>query len=374
MKINANKSKSTVFEKNESTIDCDVYTGDERIEQVKEFAYLDSDNKYNKGIKRKISPAYPEQPAPVSDPEMAVEINPTREPTKRSTATNPSKESDSEQSDDSSITSQWGVVEKPDKSTANEAANNKKKKSDEADDTISTTPSTPRGPKPSTVFVQNKDRWTETKTVVDFKNLQNLLVTQSYAHYTYGLKEDREIKAVLREVPKEISIEDVEKNLRAKNIPVQAVYCIFNRSRELLDLVLVTGTAKANDREKETAFFKIKSVCSFPKLKAEQPYKLRELSRQYHNCQSYRHSSKHCFNSARCVKCLENHGPAQYMRCPRAPKRAPAPAKTAPRLTPALAISVILSYARAAAGPRSAPPTAKQTQSSTTDNLNSPCR
>ncbi|GBP97659.1 Nucleic-acid-binding protein from transposon X-element [Eumeta japonica] len=248
---------------------------------------------------------------------------------------------------------------------------------DEADVTAPPNPA-PRGTKPPPMFVQNKDRWTElrkkcadknihfsqarnsaqglklqAKTVADFRNLQNLLVTQKFAFHTYSLKEEREIRVVLRGVP-----------ILSQNLPVQSVRRIQNRFHEPLDLVLVSGTAEANDKATKVAFFKIRSVCSLSGVKAEQPRK-RALPGQCHNCQSYGHSSRHCFHSARCVKCLGDHGTAQCTRNKdtdephrsRRPRRAERPR----------AVSSTLSYARAAAEPRNAPPAAKNNPTSADD-------
>ncbi|GBP37273.1 Nucleic-acid-binding protein from transposon X-element [Eumeta japonica] len=104
--------------------------------------------------------------------------------------------------------------------------NTNKSKSDEA--VITTSLPCAAWLKPPPVFVQNKDRWAElrkkcaekniqfsqardsfqglklqAKTVADFRNLQNLLVTQGYAFHTYSLKEEREIRVVLRGVSRE---------------------------------------------------------------------------------------------------------------------------------------------------------------------------
>ncbi|GBP52107.1 hypothetical protein EVAR_42010_1 [Eumeta japonica] len=140
------------------------------------------------------------------------------------------------------------------------------------------------------------------KTVADFRNLQSLLVTQSYAFHTYSLKEEREIRVVLGGIPR--------------------------------------------------------SICSLSGIKAEQPRK-RALPGQCHNCQSYGNSFRHCFNPARCVKCLGNHGTAQcirnkdtddppacvlckqkghtanYLGMPACSKKSPPPEKAAPRRAPA---------------------------------------
>ncbi|GBP78568.1 hypothetical protein EVAR_61579_1 [Eumeta japonica] len=124
---------------------------------------------------------------------------------------------------------------------------------------------------------------------------------------------------VLTGVPKEILVEEVKKDLRSQNLPMQSVRRILSRTRESLDLVLVFGTAEANDKATKAAFFQIKN---------------------------------HGFNPALCVKCLGNHGTPQctrskdtdgpltfvlcnqkghtanYLGCLRAPKRASPPEKT----------------------------------------------
>ncbi|GBP07603.1 Nucleic-acid-binding protein from transposon X-element [Eumeta japonica] len=262
--------------------------------------------------------------------------------------------------------------------------------SDEADATAPPNPA-PRGLKPPPMFVQNKDRWTELRKKCAEKNIQfSQALSYKFEFHTYSLKEEREIRVVLRGVPKEIPVDEVKDDLLSQNLPVQSVRRILNRFRKPLDLVLVSGTAEANDKATKAAFFKIRSVCSLSGVKAEQPRK-RALPGQCHNCQSYGHSSRHCFHSARCVKCLGDHGTAQctrnkdtdgppacvlckqkghtanYLGCPRAPKRAPPPEKAAPRRAPARAVLSTLTYARAAAGPRNAPPAAKNNSTSADD-------
>ncbi|GBP90928.1 hypothetical protein EVAR_66272_1 [Eumeta japonica] len=63
--------------------------------------------------------------------------------------------------------------------------------------------------------------------------------------------------------PKELPVKGVEEDLRSQNFLAQVIRRILNQSRELLDLVLVTGTAEANDNATKTAFFIIKSVGPF---------------------------------------------------------------------------------------------------------------
>ncbi|GBP51854.1 hypothetical protein EVAR_88559_1 [Eumeta japonica] len=145
------------------------------------------------------------------------------------------------------------------------------------------------------MFVQNKDRWTElrkkcaekniqfsqarnsaqglklqAKTVADFRNLQNLLVSLKFAFHTYSLKEEREIRVVLRGVPKEIPLDEVKEDLLSQHLPVQSVRRIQNHFREPLDLVLVSGTAEETIR-RQSRHLQNQSVCSSPASKRAAP-------------------------------------------------------------------------------------------------------
>ncbi|GBP07057.1 Nucleic-acid-binding protein from transposon X-element [Eumeta japonica] len=119
--------------------------------------------------------------------------------------------------------------------------------------------------------------------------------------------------------------------------------------------------------------FKIRSVC--PLRRQSGAARKRALPGQCHNCQSYGHSSRHCYHSARCVKCLGDHGTAQCTRighrrssacvlckqkghtanwmpaCSKETLHPRRPCRRAPRLHSVMP--------RAAAGPRNAPPAAK---------------
>ncbi|GBP60377.1 hypothetical protein EVAR_91413_1 [Eumeta japonica] len=189
--------------------------------------------------------------------------------------------------------------------------------------------------------------------IPDFRNLSALLATLKVAYHTYSLKEEREVRVVLRGVPKKLSIEKVEEVLIIQDLPVQSVLRITNRTRELLDLVLVTANTAFIDNTTKLMFYNFKT-------------------------------------RARCVKCLDDHGTtactrkkdtdgppawvlrksvghtANYLSCSRAPKRkptlnnnkkAPPPVQTAPHRAPARAGTENLSYAKAMAGPHKDPPT-----------------
>ncbi|GBP10177.1 hypothetical protein EVAR_77580_1 [Eumeta japonica] len=93
--------------------------------------------------------------------------------------------------------------------------------------------------------------------------------------------------------------------------------------------VLVCSTAETNDKATKAAFFKIKSVLSLSEIKAEQPLK-RALPAQYRR-------NKDTDSLPACVLSKQKGDKANYIGCPRAPKRVPPPEKAAPRRAPACA-------------------------------------
>ncbi|GBP76976.1 hypothetical protein EVAR_63323_1 [Eumeta japonica] len=119
----------------------------------------------------------------------------------------------------------------------------------------------------------------QTATTADFKKLQNLPLKGKYAFHTYSLKNERELWIVLRDVLKEFSVEKDQEDLLAQNLPIQFVRRISNQNQ----------------------------------IKVELPHKL-TIPGRCHNCQLHGHSSKNSFNQTSCVKCLGNHGTAQYTR------------------------------------------------------------
>ncbi|GBP26109.1 hypothetical protein EVAR_15122_1 [Eumeta japonica] len=235
---------------------------------------------------------------------------------------------------------------------------------DEADDIVPPAPI--KSERPSPLFIRDKGRWSEIRkqcdsksivilkgrnsikglkkpaTVTDYRNLSALLATLKVAYHTYSLKEEREFRVVLRGVPKKIPIEEVKDQI-AQDLPVQSVRRITNRAREPLDLVLLTADTGIDTATKRS-FYRIKAVCSLSGIKVEQPHK-KSIPGQCFNCELYGHSSKNRFQRARYIKCLGDYGTAAYTRnkdtdgapacalckssghtadylgCPRAPKR-----------------------------------------------------
>ncbi|GBP19283.1 hypothetical protein EVAR_79883_1 [Eumeta japonica] len=143
----------------------------------------------------------------------------------------------------------------------------------------------------------------------------------------------------MRGVPKDIPIDEVKEDLLSQHLLVQSIRRIQNRFREPHDLVLVSGTAEANDKMTKAAFFKSGAYVSSPALKrciptnAPYPGSAITATQCTHN--------KDTDGPPACVLCKQKGHTANYLGCPRAPKRAHPPEKVAPRLDAARARCLI---------------------------------
>ncbi|GBP95544.1 hypothetical protein EVAR_100359_1 [Eumeta japonica] len=116
-----------------------------------------------------------------------------------------------------------------------------------------------RHPYSFTIIADARGLKVQPAAIPDFRYLSAPLATFKVAYHTYSFKEEREFCLVLRGVPKKHPIEEVEEDLLIQNLPMQSVRRITNRARQCF------------------------------------------------NCHLYGHSSKNCYQRARCVKCLGDH-------------------------------------------------------------------
>lgn len=178
----------------------------------------------------------------------------------------------------------------------------------------------------------------------DHRSVSKMLGNQQIPYHTYTLPEAKLLRAVIRNVPREIETKEILESLKTQDLPVVEVHrMIRGRGRYPLNMILVCLTNNAEGK----GIFKIKTICGLSGVSVEPPHKNGNLA-QCHKCQLYGHSSKNCFARPRCVKCLGDHHtsqcerpkdislckeppacvlcgeyghPANYRGCPRAPRR-----------------------------------------------------
>lgn len=210
------------------------------------------------------------------------------------------------------------------------------------DRTPSPTPKSPasapapkKAPTPPPLFIHDKCRWTEVSklcverrinftharatqvgikvqvpSAADFRSLTSLLKGMKIQFHTYALPEDRLLRVVVRNIPKEISSADILADLKSHKIPAIEVHRM-HRGRNSTPYDMVLAICELSPAGK--AIFNIKSICNLSGIKIEPPLKNGPPG-QCHRCQLYGHSQRNCFAKPRCVKCLGDHATADCAR------------------------------------------------------------
>jgi hypothetical protein len=134
----------------------------------------------------------------------------------------------------------------------------------------------------------------------DFRALTLLLEERNVPFHSFALPEAKTLRAVLRTVPVEIGLDDVQSDLVDQGLePIKMSRMTSTSTKKLLRLVLVEVPKDKGQ------IFQLRTVCHLL-ISVERPHKKGTLS-QCHKCQRFHHSQRHCHAQPKCVKCGESH-------------------------------------------------------------------
>lgn len=200
------------------------------------------------------------------------------------------------------------------------------------------------------------------ETSPDFRATTSYLETQNIPFHTYQLKEDKQLKVVIKGIPTEISVDEIKEDLIQKQLPVLKVTRMHRRQNDQkIDLKCVIVQLPRTDQGKQ--IFALTSTLHL-RVKIEN-YRARNEISQCYRCQQFGHAANGCRAQPLCNKCAGLHfhhqcpkkredGPAtcancggphpsNYRGCPVFPK--PAKKNSNPRTLPSSAVVPGTSYA-----------------------------
>jgi len=146
------------------------------------------------------------------------------------------------------------------------------------------------------------------KTIDDFRAIKKFFEEKKYEYYTYRLKSEKDISAVICNLPMSITESEIFNELKNLNYPIKSVTKLTNKNKLPLPLAAIqlTRTEEANKIFELNRFLNC-IITIEPRRKSNVPP-------QCTNCQRYGHISKSCSLNPRCVKCDGNH---HYSNCPK---------------------------------------------------------
>lgn len=152
------------------------------------------------------------------------------------------------------------------------------------------------------------------ETVDDFRALTKYLDENKYEYYIYRLKTEKDISAIIRNLPISITKIEVMEELKFLEYPVKSVTRLTNKDKTPTPLMAV----QLINHHKSQEIFKLSKllncvVITEPRRKPKDPP-------QYTNCQRFGHLHKSCKLKPRCVKCNLSH---HYSNCDKIPEISP---------------------------------------------------
>ncbi|GBP89977.1 Nucleic-acid-binding protein from transposon X-element [Eumeta japonica] len=177
--------------------------------------------------------------------------------------------------------------------------------------------------------------------VETFRSLNKYLVDNKVQFHTYALEEERKIKAVIRGIPADFALDDIQNDLCGQFSC--ALGAQNDQTRRQSALMVLAILPRTDDAKK--IFNSLRVVCGLSGIRVEAPFK-KGGPGQCHRCQKYGHAAANCHADPRCVKCLVPHWTkecpltresqekpscvncgqqhtANYRGCPKAPKFMP---------------------------------------------------
>lgn len=152
------------------------------------------------------------------------------------------------------------------------------------------------------------------ETVDDFRALTKYLDEKKYEYYTYRLKTEKDISAIIRNLPMSITEFEVMEELKILEYPVKSVTRLTNKNKTPTPLMAVQLT----NHHKSQEIFKLNKLLNCivktePRRKSKDPP-------QCTNCQRFGHLHMSCKLQPRCVKCNLSH---HYSNCEKTPEIPP---------------------------------------------------
>lgn len=137
------------------------------------------------------------------------------------------------------------------------------------------------------------------KTTTCFRNLTTLLTQRGYPFHSYSLPEDRSLRTIVRGIPENVPVAEVETALLKSGFHPKRVQRWTSKTNGTLAIVQVVVPRE------EKRILELKKLDSA--IVSVEIQKSNGQPVQCYKCQLFGHTSRHCGAQSRCVKCGENH-------------------------------------------------------------------
>lgn len=150
-----------------------------------------------------------------------------------------------------------------------------------------------------------------TESPDDFRKLRDIMEESGLHFHLFQLKEEKELKIVVRGVPQDVEVEEIKEDLRSRGFSFSEVVRM-RRGKSTFPMLMISAPKTEEGRRCfDIAHIMQLRVTTEPKRKPTS-------AAQCYKCQQYGHVSYRCFGEIRCAFCSENH-PSTACQQPRGP-------------------------------------------------------
>lgn len=137
-------------------------------------------------------------------------------------------------------------------------------------------------------------------TATDYRKLVRLLEEKSFPFHTYQLPQDKQLHVVIRGIPLDATIEELESELKEKGFhPTKVIRMKMDKERRPITLILVLLP------KQENAIYNMTNILGLS-IKIES-LRNKTTTNQCYNCQQFGHGQANCRAPPKCLKCANDH-------------------------------------------------------------------
>lgn len=169
-------------------------------------------------------------------------------------------------------------------------------------------------------YIKNKSTGLEILPVTtdDYRKLTNIFDHFNEEYFTFPLKEEKNLKIVIRGIPECINIEDIKAELQAMKFNILKI-SRMNRKIDDTKIPLPMIFAELPLTMESKEIFNITHI-NYLKVIIE-PLRVKKSDIiQCHHCQGFGHTQTKCHLIPKCIKCTDNH---TWKECPKTKNDAP---------------------------------------------------
>lgn len=139
----------------------------------------------------------------------------------------------------------------------------------------------------------------------DYNKIKEIISKANMEFHTYTPKEEQEIKLVIKNLPPNITCDEIKEDLIQKNVPVIKIVQMTKKVNENHSTPLPLYVVIISNKMKVKDIIEIKHVCHC--IIQWERYKNKNRVVQCYKCQSFDHIARNCYKNPKCSICAGPH-------------------------------------------------------------------